>query len=293
MNKKDGEWFISFGAVSLLAIGIIVAIGYSMAKASEYKLGEDIIECTEYWGDYYGVCPELLQAVICKESSGNYTAQSGDCVGLMQVNYKYHPAPAGENIWSTDTNIHVGTEYLATLISEGKGIVWALDKYNGQDADANKAAGTTSKYASWIIEKTQQFLEEHGKEPLTIEALGAPKYFVDTCEASTPNSTEEDIDMSNINELIEEITDLCANLNTATMADVENAPSFSVMISFGNADVHVMANDDEPGIEEIAESLGISWVETKREYISEDEEYPYERYFVYKGVRFHEIRRAE
>lgn len=275
-------------ALFLISVAIISVVSFACAKANEYNLGDDIIECSEYWGEYYGVCPELIQAVICKESSGQYTAQSGDCIGLMQVNQYYHPAPNGENLWSTDTNIHVGTEYLATLIAEGKGIVWALDRYNGQDADSNKANGITSKYSKWIIEKTQELLEEHGKEPLTLEALGAPKYFVDTVEASTPNDTEEDTDMSNITAIISDVSKACNELLGITNA--EEYFSLSIMVSRGEARVHVMANEDgELGIEELAHILGVGWAEKQREY--DDGTYPYERYFEYEGVYFFEIRK--
>lgn len=90
--------------------------------------------CVEI-GERYGVCPELLMAMIEKKSSGNPTAENGGCYGLMQVSTKYH-SDRMERLGVTDIydsygNILVGTDYLMELAEEYGDIGYVLDKSKG------------------------------------------------------------------------------------------------------------------------------------------------------------------
>lgn len=47
--------------------------------------------CTK-WGEYYDICPELLQAICWNESRYETDLVNGTCVGIMQINEPVHTA---------------------------------------------------------------------------------------------------------------------------------------------------------------------------------------------------------
>lgn len=109
---------------------------------------EDIIAYTDEIGERYNICPELIQAVIERESHYNPDATNGDCVGLMQVSEKWH-TDRMERLGVTDlydpySNILVGTDYLAELWREtsskgyGDDLYYVLMRYNMTADSANR-----------------------------------------------------------------------------------------------------------------------------------------------------------
>lgn len=123
--------------------------------------------CVEI-GERYGVCPELLMAMIETESSGNPKAENGGCYGLMQVSTKYH-SDRMERLGVTDIydsygNILVGTDYLMELAEEYGDIGVVLMKYNGfSKAEEYAEQGKLSKYAEKILERSADLEIIHGK----------------------------------------------------------------------------------------------------------------------------------
>lgn len=123
--------------------------------------------CIEY-GEQYGICPELLMAMIEKESSGQANAESGGCKGLMQVNPAFHKDRMERlgvtDIFDESGNILVATDYLAKLFSENVDPALALDKYNGNGkAQENYENGIISNYARRILERSAELERIHGK----------------------------------------------------------------------------------------------------------------------------------
>lgn len=162
-----GEELMRRGITTIFLV-LLISLHLPMAtQADEYDLRDDIIKATEKWGEYYHICPEFLQAIICKESSGIQLAHNGSCIGLMQINTKYHEAPTEEeSLWDVDTNIHVGAEYLAELFERYEDIGLVLDLYNGNSkAFSNYRQGKLSPYASWILTKSEELEREHETSP--------------------------------------------------------------------------------------------------------------------------------
>lgn len=136
---------------------------------------EDIIAYTEEIGAEYNICPELLQAIIERESRNNPKATNGGCIGLMQVSEKWH-ADRMERLGVTDlydsySNILVGTDYLAELWREaskkgyGDDLYYVLMRYNMTADSANRLyeSGIYSDYAISISERSAELEREHGK----------------------------------------------------------------------------------------------------------------------------------
>lgn len=125
---------------------------------SEVNVPYQIEEYTEFVAGWYGCSKHLLQAMIYSESSFDSSAKNGHCIGLMQVDERFHQERA-EKFGLTDledayTNILVGTDYLMELAEESgyTDISYVLDKYNGNaSAKANYEAGIISPYASKVL----------------------------------------------------------------------------------------------------------------------------------------------
>lgn len=107
----------------------------------------------------YGVDPELVFAVIQKESTFNASAvgDNGRSLGLMQIQPRWH-AERMSRLGVTDLldpyqNVKVGIDILAELAATGKPIEWVLMAYNGGPSYANDmwAAGEVSGYACTVL----------------------------------------------------------------------------------------------------------------------------------------------
>lgn len=128
-----------------------------------------VIRYTEEIGARYGICPELLQAIVFCESSNNPKVKSaGGDTGYMQVNPKWHRERM-DKLGVTDltdgySNILVGTDYLAELAEEYEEISLVLMKYNG-DSRAGKlySEGKMSEYAEKILSLSAELERLHGK----------------------------------------------------------------------------------------------------------------------------------
>lgn len=116
----------------------------------------------------YCICPELVMAIIEKESSGQADAVNGDCKGLMQVSERWH-TDRMERLGVTDLydpygNIIIGVDYLAELATEYEDIALVLDIYSGNSkAFQNYEHGIVSIYAKEILERTAELERLHEK----------------------------------------------------------------------------------------------------------------------------------
>lgn len=76
-----------------LFLPIIIALSItftSTAQPSGSFISEEAQESCVKYGEEYGICPELLMAMIEKESSGRPDVESGGCKGLMQISDCWH-----------------------------------------------------------------------------------------------------------------------------------------------------------------------------------------------------------
>lgn len=153
----------------MIALAGALNVYAASGNTEDTYLSEEIQEaCTKY-GDEYGICPELLMAIIEHESSGNPDAQNGDCKGLMQINENYHADRMERigitDICSVDGNIHLGADYLAELFSENEDLYLVLMTYNMGPNKAKKLFKQEiySVYALSVSARSEQLERIHGK----------------------------------------------------------------------------------------------------------------------------------
>ena len=107
-------------AVLLLTISVPVKAG-----ANDTWIPESQIKLCEELGGEYGIQPELLEALIERESSGQMTATNGPCYGICQINGSVH----GYGYDTEEKQIRKACEMLIGFDCE---VDLALAKYNGQ-----------------------------------------------------------------------------------------------------------------------------------------------------------------
>lgn len=147
-----------------------------IAKDNDTFISETAYEaCIEY-GEEYGICPELLMAIIERESGGRADAENGGCCGLMQINPKWH-SDRMKRLGVTDLlgecgNILVGTDYLAELFAEHQEAATVLMVYHGEKNAVQKAEnGEISSYAQWILDRNMELERIHEKENVKMGEL--------------------------------------------------------------------------------------------------------------------------
>lgn len=125
----------------------------------------EVQEAAEKWGKIYNICPEFLMAMAFKESSYIPTVSNGNCLGLMQVNPRWHGERIERlgvtDIYSIDGNMAVAADYLAELFNKYEDPAVVLMVYNG-DSRAQEE-GYISDYAEKILTLSAELEEKHGK----------------------------------------------------------------------------------------------------------------------------------
>lgn len=129
----------------------------------ETYLSAEIVDiCTEV-GTEYGICPELLMALIERESSGHADAQNGSCKGLCQVSEKWHKNRMEklgvDDIYDPEGNIRLAADYLTELGAEYQDIAIVLGFYHGEKNPEIKI----SNYTASILERSETLEKAHGK----------------------------------------------------------------------------------------------------------------------------------
>lgn len=156
-------------AFALACAMCVVSTVPAQAKENETIISQVAREaCIEY-GNLYGICPELLMAIIERESSGLPDVSNGSCVGLMQVSQVWHLERAVRlgvtDLYSERGNILVATDYLAELSKLHKDVSTALMVYHGESDAIEKAnAGKVSGYADWILKRSAELEKIHERE---------------------------------------------------------------------------------------------------------------------------------
>lgn len=129
----------------------------------ETYLSAEIVDiCTEV-GTEYDICPELLMALIERESSGKANAENGSCKGLCQVSEKWHKDRMEklgvDNIFDPEGNIRLCADYLVELGAEYQDIAIVLGFYHGEKNPEMKI----SNYTASILERSETLERAHGK----------------------------------------------------------------------------------------------------------------------------------
>lgn len=113
---------------TLIAVAILMIVTMSLpvsAGETDTFIPQSQVQLCEYYGQAYGIQPELLEALIETESAGQMTAKNGSCYGICQIN----GAVWGYNYTSEASQIRKCCEMLIGFDCE---VDEALGRYNGQ-----------------------------------------------------------------------------------------------------------------------------------------------------------------
>lgn len=149
-------------------IAVLLFVGFAMiAKAGSDHQG-DWQEYIERLCEDKDILPELVEAMIEKESSWDPAAVNGNCVGLMQVNKEIHKELIGDrDMTDPYDNIYVGVTILEELLHKYGEAAPALMFYNAGYSD-NYGIGAygdekLSNYADEILKRAEELERLHGK----------------------------------------------------------------------------------------------------------------------------------
>ncbi len=155
----------------LLGAGVLSGISLKV-KAGELpfkEVPEAVSMAAEKYGKEYGIAPEFLEAMAFYESSFNPKAVNGGCMGLMQVNPKWHKERIKRlkvsNLYSLNSNMMIAADYLAELFAEYQDPAVVLMVYNG-DSRAEKfmtGKADMSEYAAKILRLSEVLERKNGK----------------------------------------------------------------------------------------------------------------------------------
>ena len=150
----------------VVSVGVLLAIMPMQTSA-----GRDYLPICNEIGEKYGICPELIQAIVEKESNYNENAVSSHgAIGLMQVIPRWNQDRM-DRLGVTDLtdpyqNILCGTDLISELADKYEDLYLVLMCYNqGEYGGAIEQweNGQYSDYAVSIVERTAELEEAHGK----------------------------------------------------------------------------------------------------------------------------------
>lgn len=154
--------------ITAVIIVILLFAGFALiANAGSYHQG-DWQEYIERLCEDKDILPELVEAMIEKESSWDPAAVNGNCVGLMQVNKEIHKELIGDrDMTDPYDNIYVGVTILEEMLHKYGEAAPALMFYNAGYSD-NYGIGAyedekLSNYADEILKRAAELERLHGK----------------------------------------------------------------------------------------------------------------------------------
>ncbi len=162
---KKKEWAFFVGVIAVICL--MVQLRPKAGSADTFISPECVAYCEEI-GMQYGICPELLEAIMESESSGNPKARNGNCKGLMQINENYHKKRMKKlgvtDIYNARSNIMLAADYLSELFQEHGDLGTVLMIYNGsKNAKKRGEAADYTQYAQTIMKRSEQLERLHQK----------------------------------------------------------------------------------------------------------------------------------
>ena len=160
--RKMWVVMVMFAVVVLFLWGIATAWEVRAESVDDWEESIEIV-CQEY-----NVCPELVQAVIERESGWDPKAENEGCEGLMQIEPLFHQGRM-ERLGVTDLrdpydNILVGVDFLAELFRQYHEIYPVLMFYNAGSSEKEGLLayekGYISDYAREVDLRAQELTGE-------------------------------------------------------------------------------------------------------------------------------------
>ena len=109
----------------------------------------------------YSIEPDLVKSIIYYESRYKVDASNNGCVGLMQINTRWHKERARklgvENFYDPYSNVLVGVDYLSELFIKYKEPSLVLMVYNMGDSKALECykKGYITDFARLVLSREQ------------------------------------------------------------------------------------------------------------------------------------------
>lgn len=120
------------------------------AGSNDTWIPQSQIDLCESLGAEYGICPELLEAIIERESSGKMEATNGSCYGICQIN----GAVWGYDYDTEEKQIRKACEMLLGYECE---VDEALARYQGQRNPKYEG------YVEKVLTRSHELEVIHGK----------------------------------------------------------------------------------------------------------------------------------
>ena len=166
-NLRESEFFRKWKL--LLSVCALMLLATNTANAKEMedaRISRQAYDACVKYANEYCICPELVMAIIERESTGNQNATNGNCKGLMQISEKWHVDRMDRlgvtDIYDAVGNIHVGVDYLSELFLKYEDAATVLMVYHGEkDAVLKASRGEISDYAKCILERSQELERLH------------------------------------------------------------------------------------------------------------------------------------
>lgn len=161
IDKRKG---ISYRVLGIIAC-VVLALTIHVSTEAHTQANIEMVETySQQLGEQYGICPELIQAIVETESNYEPNVQSSyGAIGLMQVVPRWHGARM-ERLGVTDLtdpygNMLVGTDYLSE-IAKGHEVAEALFIYNHGNL---KGFDYNNKYVQKVLTRSEELERQHGK----------------------------------------------------------------------------------------------------------------------------------
>ena len=164
MKTKSFKQIRSLIVCSLFWVIGLIPIGVrAYAETRETYIADEYVQYATEIGEQYNIAPELIVAMIERESSGKWNVISDNgSIGLMQINPKYHTERMEKlgvtDIFNPYNNILVGVDYLSELANKYEDLPTVLMCYNmGEYGNAIEKAGRFewSDYAKDIMQRNE------------------------------------------------------------------------------------------------------------------------------------------
>lgn len=165
--RKRWKGFISGMMVALLFAVIFLSIAIWAIRSDAYN-EDSVMAYLEDVCEAYQVSPELVQAIIERESKWNPGARDGRCIGLMQIDPSWHVSRMRRlgvtDIEDPRQNILVGVDYLHELFEKYEDMYAVLMFYNG---------GYSSKYGirAYMDGRYSEYAEEVASRAMDLEMI--------------------------------------------------------------------------------------------------------------------------
>lgn len=167
MREKTRYRLAMAGMISLNIVIMAPAVHMAAVNAKDTYIKQEYVQYCEEIGAQYSISPELLEALIETESSGNAMETSDHgAVGLTQVIPKYSRYSMYE-LYQPRTSIKAGAEILVEFCEKYGDAGMALVAYNcgeySRQFKESLRTGELTGYANKILDRAYELERIHGK----------------------------------------------------------------------------------------------------------------------------------